>query len=41
MTLLYKTLDIHHLVSHLHHVFYQLVKWGPLYDFAVQNVIHS
>ena len=41
MTLLYKTLYIHDLVSHLHPVFHQLVKWGPLYDFAVQNVMHS
>ena len=41
MTLPYKTLHISHLVSHLHPVFHQMVKWGALYDFAVQNITHS
>ena len=39
MTLLYKTLYINELTSHLHPVFHEMVKWDPLYDFAVQNVI--
>ena len=40
MTLPYKRLYINNLGSHLHPVFHQLVKWDPLYDFAVQNVTH-